>query len=366
MKLGTLLIRDGIINLDQLESALRTQVLFGGRLGTNLVELGHLSLDLLGEYLGKIHGLPVATTEIFNNVSPATCTRLSAAQAQTLRSIPLFARGTGENAALAVAVADPRDPAVLASLSAEMGADIVVHAAAELRIFFYLEKYYGIERNPRFVRPDAPSAGHPVAVSERRRVIEPTRLTTASEVRIDPKQSGARAVGRVAPAKPAVISLGAARARLDQAEDRVDGAAAFWAVAQARAGACILFLVKGRMALGWKGFAPGVSPAATEELAVPLTGGSVLGDAEATRKTQRVAPSARLDKALFDALRIASPPREALVIPVTIGSRVVNLIYAHAHDRSSLDDELVEGFGALGVAATKAFMRLITVARKKS
>ena len=30
MKLGTLLLRDGVINLDQLEAALRHQVLFGG------------------------------------------------------------------------------------------------------------------------------------------------------------------------------------------------------------------------------------------------------------------------------------------------------------------------------------------------
>ena len=37
MKLGTLLLRNAAISLSQLESALRTQVLYGGRLGTNLV-----------------------------------------------------------------------------------------------------------------------------------------------------------------------------------------------------------------------------------------------------------------------------------------------------------------------------------------
>jgi hypothetical protein len=45
MKLGTLLLRNAAIGLAQLEAALRNQVLYGGRLGTNLVELGFIDLE---------------------------------------------------------------------------------------------------------------------------------------------------------------------------------------------------------------------------------------------------------------------------------------------------------------------------------
>ena len=39
-KLGELLVASGLLTADQVEQALRAQVLWGGRLGTNLIELG--------------------------------------------------------------------------------------------------------------------------------------------------------------------------------------------------------------------------------------------------------------------------------------------------------------------------------------
>ena len=53
MKLGTLLLRNAAIGLAQLEAALRNQVLYGGRLGTNLVELGFIDLEMLTMCTGK-------------------------------------------------------------------------------------------------------------------------------------------------------------------------------------------------------------------------------------------------------------------------------------------------------------------------
>src|SRR5262249_41248993 len=60
MKLGTLLLRNAAIGLTQLEAALRNQVLYGGRLGTNLVELGFIDLELLSSYLAELTGFPIA------------------------------------------------------------------------------------------------------------------------------------------------------------------------------------------------------------------------------------------------------------------------------------------------------------------
>src|SRR6478609_7173250 len=82
MKLGTMLLRDGVISLDQLEAALRAQVLFGGKLGTNLVELGHLTLDQLALYLGRTLGVPAATQEHFESADPAAISMLPRALAE--------------------------------------------------------------------------------------------------------------------------------------------------------------------------------------------------------------------------------------------------------------------------------------------
>ena len=66
MKLGTLLLRNAAIGLSQLEAALRNQVLYGGRLGTNLVELGFVDLEVLSGYLAEMSGQPVATPTLLD------------------------------------------------------------------------------------------------------------------------------------------------------------------------------------------------------------------------------------------------------------------------------------------------------------
>ena len=43
MKLGEALVKNSLITRDQLRLALERQVIFGGRIGTNIVELGMLT-----------------------------------------------------------------------------------------------------------------------------------------------------------------------------------------------------------------------------------------------------------------------------------------------------------------------------------
>ncbi|HEY6035735.1 MAG TPA: hypothetical protein VIV58_15780, partial [Kofleriaceae bacterium] len=106
MKLGTLLLRNAAIGLSQLEAALRNQVLYGGRLGTNLVELGFLDLELLSTYLAELTGLPVATPTLLDDADRALLDKLGADEAHRLRAIPL---GMLETGGAAVAMVDPAD-----------------------------------------------------------------------------------------------------------------------------------------------------------------------------------------------------------------------------------------------------------------
>ena len=64
MLLGEMLLSDGTLRPDQVEEALAAQVINGGRLGTNLVELGHLTEEQLARALGKQHGVAAAWGEI--------------------------------------------------------------------------------------------------------------------------------------------------------------------------------------------------------------------------------------------------------------------------------------------------------------
>jgi hypothetical protein len=62
-RLGELLLEEKLISREQLEEALETQVVHGGRLGTNLVELGFLKEVDLARVLGRLHNLPFRSEE---------------------------------------------------------------------------------------------------------------------------------------------------------------------------------------------------------------------------------------------------------------------------------------------------------------
>jgi twitching motility protein PilT len=60
IRIGDLLVMNGLITVEQLRDALRMQSQKGGKLGSILVELGHISAKSLLEFLGKQHHVPGA------------------------------------------------------------------------------------------------------------------------------------------------------------------------------------------------------------------------------------------------------------------------------------------------------------------
>jgi len=64
MRIGEILIREGHLTQDGLEEALDWQVLYGGRLGTNLLELKLVEEEPLARALSRQHGCEVAWGEL--------------------------------------------------------------------------------------------------------------------------------------------------------------------------------------------------------------------------------------------------------------------------------------------------------------
>src|SRR5215211_7622244 len=142
MKLGTLLLRNAAIGLSQLESALRNQVLYGGRLGTNLVELGFIDLELLSTYLAELTGYPIATPSLLDDADKGLLDKLGSDEAHRLRSVPLgFVGEASDN--VAVAMVEPGDAHALESLQARLGTKITPYVVPELRALYYLERHFG-------------------------------------------------------------------------------------------------------------------------------------------------------------------------------------------------------------------------------
>jgi hypothetical protein len=152
-RLGELLVAAGLLTIEQVEQALRAQVLWGGRLGTNLVELHLLELDALSMALGRQHRLPAALARHFEKADPELQRMLSPDFAERFSCVPLLRMGPAQH--VAIASLSPLEPRQLAIIADELAVDVhrlVPAIAAELRIRYQLERVYDIRRAARFLR----------------------------------------------------------------------------------------------------------------------------------------------------------------------------------------------------------------------
>ncbi|MEO6774728.1 MAG: hypothetical protein ABI467_17265 [Kofleriaceae bacterium] len=151
-RLGELLVGAGGLDANELEQALRAQVVWGGRLGTNLIELGFIDLDELSRVLGKQHGMPAAQARHFEKSDAALQQRLPAELAEKYRVVPLLRLADGQ---IALAGMDPLGSDALAEIAAALGVApgaLVISVAAEQRMRYQLERVYNLSRNARFLR----------------------------------------------------------------------------------------------------------------------------------------------------------------------------------------------------------------------
>ncbi|HEY1547713.1 MAG TPA: hypothetical protein VGG28_07835 [Kofleriaceae bacterium] len=151
-RLGELLVAAGLLDADKLEQGLRAQIVWGGRLGTNLVELGFIDLDQLSSMLGRLHGMPAALARHFDKADPMLQRRILPELADKHSFVPLVELMGGK---IAIACMDCPDDESLAEIASELGissADLVVSIAAEQRMRYQLERVYNIARAARYLR----------------------------------------------------------------------------------------------------------------------------------------------------------------------------------------------------------------------
>jgi hypothetical protein len=152
-RLGDRLLAAGLLTHEQLEQALRAQVLWGGRLGTNLIELGCIDLDQLATALGKQHALPPALGRHFERADAELQQQFPAELAAKHCVVPLLRFGNPPR--VAVVSIDPLSPEARAEIAGAFGIEadqIVPSIAPEMRVRYHLERVYGIQRAARFLR----------------------------------------------------------------------------------------------------------------------------------------------------------------------------------------------------------------------
>ena len=147
MRLGEAMVKEGLITNDVLARALERQIIFGGRLGTNLVEMGAVSEETLAKFLSKILNVPYAEPALFEDIQQDVLDAFPVKMAQKYTAFPI----KKERSRLHLAMKDPNDMTVVDELQFIVGLDIRAYIASEMRILYGLEKYYGIKRDLRYV-----------------------------------------------------------------------------------------------------------------------------------------------------------------------------------------------------------------------
>ena len=146
-RLGLYLQSRGLITRDQLEDALSHQTVHGARLGTNLVELGSISVEQLAACLADFHKVPLPERGWLERPQRAATQRATRSLVERIRFIPMRLEGKLLHAALL----DPRHPNVLDDLRFATGCRIQPYVLPEIWMHDWLLQLFKLPRGIRHV-----------------------------------------------------------------------------------------------------------------------------------------------------------------------------------------------------------------------
>ncbi|MGH7360841.1 MAG: hypothetical protein ACREJI_04425 [Candidatus Methylomirabilales bacterium] len=297
------------MSLEQLEEATERQVSCGGRLGSNLLELGYLSEEALAKTLSIIHGVPYADPARLERIDPRILLLISADFATKHRLVPFERDRTG----LYVAIADPTDRVPLEALRKTLGCEVRPRVAVELRILYALHRFYNVPLFPRFRHLPDFFAGQQERTAEAKRDLQ--RISTEWEK----VQQEGRAEAAPAGPDPDGTFL--------RPRDREAVCRALVTFAATRVKRAALFAIRDESAFGLLAAVPGLDPGAFALLEISLAVPSILQDVQKRREFYR-GPFLSVPENLRVAAALGGPPpQEALAYPLLVRDKVVCILY---------------------------------------
>ncbi|CAN5673755.1 hypothetical protein BH20ACI3_BH20ACI3_21610 [soil metagenome] len=161
-------------------------------------------------------------------------------------------------------------------------------------------------------------------------------LRAAHEEGIDlaaSESSRAKASSDMAIVKAAVSEIGEQSGQSDVLKTLVNRAASF-------APRVAFFAIKGERAIGWRGrgFQGTVGDSTIQQISVPVSADSIIGDVARSRTTWSGGPHSHSEDHLVLNRLGEEPPQRIVAIPLTVRNRTVAVLYA---DSAGLDSEAI-------------------------
>jgi type II secretion system (T2SS) protein E len=152
-----MLVQERACTQQALRDALQNQVIFGGRLGTNLLELRAVTEEALARALGRQHAIPSLFGQM--RLDDRATALLRPEIADRWDAVPYVVA----DRRLALLVVDPRNLAMLDEVAFATGKQVHPIVVPEARVWALLRETYGLERNLRGIDVEfaglAPRAG---------------------------------------------------------------------------------------------------------------------------------------------------------------------------------------------------------------
>jgi len=325
-----MLVQAGRLTPAQLDEALKSQVIFGGRLGTNLIEMGIIDEEELAKVLGEKLRVPCVDPEELMNIPPRVLETIPREMAEQYLVVPLRL----EARRLFLVMADPSDLPVIDQIAFRTGFVIVPMVAPEIRLLMALEKYYDIRRELRYLPVSKAIGGRRVcsygpkpsalAAAAPRDVVDFSSLPVEEES--FPWGEGGYDHGRIQAARRYTIDT-LSRALVD-APDRDAVATALVSYVGQEIDRAALLLVTRDAVAGWMARGAGEPVPRFNELRIGLAEPSVLVSVVRAKIPYRgpvagTPANLRLLRALG-----GDEPEGVAVVPLVMNNRVVALLCA--------------------------------------
>lgn len=369
VKLGALLVQKKVITGKQLDDALRSQVIYGGRLGTNLVELGYLDEEALAYFLSEALEVPYAHPKTLLDIDRKLIALIPREIAEKYKILPFELK----KKRLKVVMVDPQDIGAINEISFITGFIVEPMVTPEARLMEALEIYYDVPRGKRGIAMDR--ATEPPAVKAAPKVEKTYDLSGPEDSSVSEDLSGPddlseeilkEKVDKVKDKRKSMLSETAAAPQerpeifdaLKSAPDRDSLASALLDYAAGKYPNAAILIAKAGRAEGWKAAGGEFNDMFIQRVIVPLGVPGIFKDASDFKYSILSGPVKNpMDKMLRKLLKVEDSMD--IVVSGIYFQKIVICFLLLVMSKGIADNELKAELIEVSEKAGEAFVRLI-------
>jgi hypothetical protein len=147
MRIGEALVGNKLIDSQQLQQALDAQLIYGGHLGTCLVELGFVDTETLGRALSLIHGVAHAPRDAVLEPETEALDAVPQLMVERHAAVPFRV----EDRTIHLAMIDPTNLVRIDEVAFATGRPVRPFVSPEVVVCSAMERFYGIPRRMRYI-----------------------------------------------------------------------------------------------------------------------------------------------------------------------------------------------------------------------